>query len=190
MSHGYNGNRLLIPLSEQDHIQGDPNAAVVLIEYGDYQCRSCGEIHQIIQQIQQRLNSVNTIAPDRLCFVFRHFPNTQIHPRSQRAAEAAEAAATQGLFWQMHHMLFEHQYALSDGCLVEYANQIGLDISRFLKEMSSRIYSNRIMQDIKSGKEHGVVVVPALFLNGDRYTESWTFEQMLTAILKIENSQI
>lgn len=88
----------------------------------------------------------------------------------------------------MHHLLFEHQYALSDGCLVEYANQVGLDIPRFLKEMSNRIYTHRVKQDIESGKENGVVVVPALFLNGDRYTDSWTFERLLTAILEIEDA--
>lgn len=188
MSHGYNGNRLLIPLVEQDHIQGNPNAPVVLVEYGDYQCRSCGEIHRIIQQIQEQLNPATSIGHDRLCFVFRHFPNPQIHPRSQRAAEAAEAAASQDQFWQMHHILFEHQYALGDGCLVEYANQIGLDVPRFLREMSGRIYTNRVKQDIESGKENGVAAVPALFLNGNRYTTSWAFEPLLTAIMEIENA--
>lgn len=190
MSHGYNGNRLLVPLSQQDHIQGNPNAAVVLVEYGNYQCRNCGEIHRIIQQLQQQLNTdVSDTQENRLCFVFRHFPNIQVHPRSQRAAEAAEVAAAQGCFWQMHHILFEHQYALSDGCLVEYADQLRLDISRFLQEMSSRVYMNRVKQDLESGKRSGVMNVPTLFLNGDRYTDTWTFESLLTAILKIETIQ-
>lgn len=79
----------------------------------------------------------------------------------------------------MHHILFEHQYALSDGCLVEYANQIRLDIPHFLKEMSNRIYSNRVKQDVESGKRSGVINVLVLFLNGDRYTDSWTFERLL-----------
>lgn len=189
MSHGYNGNRLLVPLSQQDHIQGNPNAAVVVVEYGNYQCHNCGVVHRIIQQIQQQLNTAaNEIKDDRLCFVFRHFPNTQVHPRSQRAAEAAEAAEAQGLFWQMHHVLFQHQYALSDGCLVEYANQLGLDIPRFLQEMSSRVYTNRVKQAVESGKRSGVINVPTLFLNGDRYTDSWTFERLFAAILEAENT--
>lgn len=100
MGHGYDGNRLMVPLSQQDHVQGSPNAVVVLIEYGNYQCRNCGEVHRIIQQIQQQHNTTPTQANhDRLCFVFRHFPNPHIHPQSQRAAEAVESAAAQGQFW-------------------------------------------------------------------------------------------
>ncbi|XGV96600.1 MAG: DsbA family protein [Leptolyngbya sp. BL-A-14] len=190
MSHEHNGTQLVVPLSKQDHIQGNPKAAVVLVEYGNYQCRHCGEIDRIIQQIQQQLN-VNTAETkdERLCFVFRHFPNTQLHPRSQRAAEAAETAAAQGLFWPMHHALFKHQYALSDGCLVEYADQVGLNVSQFLQEMSSRVYTDRVRQDVESGKRSGVTNVPTLFLNGDRYTAPWTFENLLTAILEAETFQ-
>ena len=92
-------DRLLMPISEQDHIQKLVSTSVALLEYGDYQCPTCGEVHQLIKAIQQQLND--------LCFVFRHFPQPQIHPYAQRAAEAAEAAATQGQFWQMHD-IFVH----------------------------------------------------------------------------------
>jgi protein-disulfide isomerase len=187
MDRGYDSNRLLVPLSEQDHIQGNSAAAVVLVEYGDYECSNCRQIDQIIRQLQQQLNTDTAI--DRLNFVFRHFPNTQIHPRSLRAAETAEAAAAQGQFWQMHHTLFEHQQALSDGDLVEYANQLGLDIPRFLQDMSSRAYKNRVMQDVEGGKQSGVTHAPAIFLNGDRYTDFWTYEQLLAAILEAERTR-
>jgi protein-disulfide isomerase len=187
MDQGYDGNRLLVPLSRQDHIQGNPDAAVVLVVYGNYECRRCGEVNRIIRQLQQQLNT--NVDGDRLSFVFRHFPNSETHPRSLRAAEAAESAEAQNQFWQMHHVLFEHQQALGDGELVEYANQLGLDIPRFLQEMSSRVHRNRVMQDAEGGKQSGVIDAPTLFLNNDRYLGSWIYEELLATILETERTR-
>jgi protein-disulfide isomerase len=117
-------NRLVVPISEQDRIQGRVSTSVALVEYADYQCPTCAEVHRLIKAIQQQLND--------LCFVFRHFPQPQIHAYAQRAAEAAQAAATQGQFWQMHDILFTHQQQLGNDYLVEYANNLGLDIPQFL----------------------------------------------------------
>jgi protein-disulfide isomerase len=168
-------NRLLTPILEQDHIQGLVSSSVILVQYGDYQCPTCGEAHQLIKAIQQQAND--------LCFVFRHFPQPQIHPYAQRAAEAAQAAATQGQFWQMHDILFTHQQALGNGDLVEYANNIGLDIPQFLQDISSQIHIARINQDIESGLHSGVTAAPALFINGIRYTSRWNIEQLMAAIV-------
>ncbi len=168
-------NRLLVPISEQDHIQGLVSTSVTLVQYGDYQCSTCGETHQLIKAIQQQVND--------LCFVFRHFPQPQIHFYAQRAAEAAQAAATQGQFWQMHDILFTHQQALGNGDLVEYANNIGLDIPQFLQDISSQIHIARINQDIESGLHSGVTAAPALFINGIRYTSRWNIEQLMAAIV-------
>ena len=168
-------NRLLVPISEQDHIQGRVSASVALVQYGDYQCPSCGKAHQLIKAIQQQVND--------LCFVFRHFPQPQIHPYAQRAAEAAQAAAAQGQFWHMHDILFTHQQELRNDHLVEYANNLGLDIPQFLQDISSQVHIARINQDIKSGLHSGVTAAPALFINGIRYTSRWNIEQLMTAIV-------
>jgi protein-disulfide isomerase len=167
-------DRLLVPISKQDHIQGLVSTSVRLVEYGDYQCPTCGEAHQLIKAIQHQIND--------LCFVFRHFPQPQIHPYAQRAAETAQAAAAQGQFWQMHDMLFTHQQALGNDYLVEYANNLGLDIPQFLQDISSQVHINRINQDIESGLHSGVKVAPALFINGIRYTSRWNIEQLMAAI--------
>src|SRR5205823_4128670 len=99
--------RLTVPVSERDHIQGPISAPVTLVEYGDYECPYCGQAHPIVKELQQRLG-------DRLRFVFRNFPLTQIHLHAEHAAEAAEAAGAQDKFWEMHDTLFEHQRALGD----------------------------------------------------------------------------
>ncbi len=117
-----------------------------------------------------------------MCVVFRHFIESSIYPQAQKAAQVAEAAAAQGKFWQMHDLLFTHQKALGNGYLVEYADVLGLDISRLLQDISKRVHIDRINQDIESGYQSGVTAVPALFINGVRYTERWNIEQLKAAI--------
>src|SRR5919199_5615233 len=115
------GSQLPLPVAERDHIQGPSTAPVTLVEYGDYECPYCGAAHPIVKEVQRRLG-------DRLRFVFRHFPLTNVHPHAQHAAEAAEAAGAQGKFWAMHDTLFEHQRALDDAHLEEHAAALGLDV--------------------------------------------------------------
>src|SRR5260370_36887644 len=110
---------LTLTQSERDHIQGSPDGSIKLLEFGDYECPFCGEAHAIVREVQRRLG-------DDLLFAFRNFPLTQIHPHSEHAAEAAEAAAAQGNFWAMHDTLFENQTALEDEDLAEYAVELGL----------------------------------------------------------------
>jgi protein-disulfide isomerase len=169
------GNKLLTPISAQDHIQGVRDAAVVLVAYGDYQCLSCREVYRMIQALQQQMP---------LCFVFRHFPRVQLHPHAQKAAEAAEAAAVQHQFWQMHHILFERQAALNDGYLLEYANAIQLDIDRFLRDMTNHVHAERVAQDMQGGMKSGVRSAPALFINGDRYRDAWDTERLIDTMIQ------
>jgi protein-disulfide isomerase len=131
--------------------------------------------------IKQELGTA--FGEDYLCFVFRHFPQTQIHPHAQRAAEVAEAAAAQGQFWLMHDTLFTHQHNLENGYLVEYANDLGLDIPQFLKELSKQVHVDRINEDIEGGIESGVTTAPALFINNIRYTGRWTITELTAAIV-------
>ena len=155
--HPEYGHALTPPLGEDDHIQGSTNAAIVLVEYCNYQCLHCGQAHQIVQDIQSQLGK-------QLCFVFRHFPLAQ-HPQAQRAAEAAEAANAQEKFWPMHDILFAHQQALEDADLVEYAVAINLDIPRFLRALSTRVYADRVQMDVDSGHSNCVEETPTFFIS-------------------------
>jgi protein-disulfide isomerase len=176
---------LSVPLSTQDRIKGVLNAAVVLVMYGDYQCSQSADVYRLIKVIQRQLSV--SFGANYLCFIFRHFPQIQIHPYAQRAAEATEAAAVQGQFWQMHEMLFTHQQELGNGYLVEYANNLGLDISKFLQDMSKQVHIDRIIQDIESGRQSGVTSAPALFINGIRYRDRYNQTQLMAAITNVVN---
>ena len=175
-------DRLVVLPSEQDHRQGSLNARVVLVEYGDYQCPQCSELYTSIQAIQRQLEAT-LFGRDSLCFVFRHFPQPHIHPQAQKAAAATEAAATQGQFWQMHEMLLKHQQQLEDGYLAEYADNLGLDVTQFIRDIAQKVHVDRINQDIASGIDSGVVSTPALFINGVRYRDALELEPLLVAIV-------
>ncbi|WP_347277416.1 thioredoxin domain-containing protein [Pseudanabaena sp. FACHB-2040] len=157
---------LALPVSSRDHSQGLETAAVTLVEYGDYQCPHCAEAHQIVRSLQQQLQG-------QIQFVFRHFPCPDLHPQAQQAAEAVEAAAGQGQFWQMHHCLFTQQHALEAADLVEYAAVIGLDAMQFLRDLADRVYADRVQQDTASGIASGVNHTPTFFINRTRYDGSW-----------------
>lgn len=168
--------RLSVPVSARDHSQGSEDAVVTLVEYGDYECPHCGRAYPIVKEIQRRLGS-------RLRFVFRNFPLTQIHPHAEHAAEAAEAAAAPGKFWEMHDVIFEHQNALDDRHLLEYAADLGLDKGRFQHELTSHAHSTRVREDFLSGIKSGVNGTPTFFINGIRHDDSWdigTLEDALT----------
>src|SRR5512132_1246475 len=128
---------LILPVSEQrDHIQGPADAPVTLLEYGDYECPYCGAAYPIIKEVQARMG-------DRLRFVFRNFPITTSHPHSEHAAEVAEAAATQGKFWEMHDHLYENQQRLTNPDLHGYAEVLGLDVERFDGDLAEHVHADR-----------------------------------------------
>lgn len=163
---------LTLPVDiKRDHIQGKPDSRVTLVEYGDYECPHCGQAYLIVKEIEKRLKG-------RLRFVFRNFPITQIHPHAQQAAEAAEAAAVQGKFWDMHDILYENQQALDYYHLVEYASTLGLNIERFNSDLFSHIHASRIHEDFISGVRSGVNGTPTFFINQIRYNDSWEFETL------------
>lgn len=172
---------LAVPPSTQDHSQGSLNATVILVLYGDYQGSQSADVYRLIKVMQRQFSA--SLGEDYLCFIFRHFPQRQFHAQAQRAAEAAEAAAVQGQFWQMHDMLFNHQQELGNGYLVEYANRLGLDISQFLQAIARQVHVDRINQDIESGLNSGVTTAPALFMNGIRYGDRWNMERLMAAII-------
>ena len=170
-----NRAQLKVPDPERDHIQGAIDAPIALLEYGDYECPSCGEVQPIVREIQRRLE-------DDLCFAFRHFPLTNVHPHAEHAAEAAEAAGNQGAFWAMHETLFANQDALDDESLAKYAAGLGLDETRLIQEVISAAHSDRSQEDFKSGVRAGVNGTPSFFINGQRYDGARALEPLLAAV--------
>lgn len=166
---------LAVPVSEHDHVQGDADAPLVLVEYADYECPYCGEADRIVKELQQEL-------ANRLCFVFRNFPLSEKHDHSERAAEAAEAAGAQGLFWEMHDLLFENQDSLADQELLDYALEAGVERSRWLEELESGRCAERVLGDARSGNESGVRGTPTFFINGVRHTGDYDLDTMLAAL--------
>ena len=166
---------LTVPDPERDHISGSADGSIRLLEYGDYECPFCGEVQPIVKEIQRRLGN-------NLLFAFRNFPLTNIHPHSERAAEAAEAAGEQGNFWGMHATLFENQGALEDEDLAEYAVELGLDEKRLIREVTSSVYAPRIREDFKSGVRAGVNGTPTFFINGERYDGARDLKHLLNAL--------
>ena len=168
-------DRLTLPISGRDHIQGPRNAEITLLEYGDYECPFCGQAFPIVREIQRQLG-------DRLCFAFRHFPLANAHPHAEHAAGAAEAAGAQGHFWEMHDTLYENQNALEDEDLFEYAETLGLDAERLIREVQADKYSPKIREDFRSGVRSGVNGTPTFFVNGERYDGAWGLEPLLEAL--------
>ncbi|MBW4485968.1 MAG: DsbA family protein [Tildeniella torsiva UHER 1998/13D] len=181
MSDDHSHSSLLVPPSTKDWIQGLLSAKVVLVMYGDYQCPRSADVYKLIKAIKRELSAA--FGEDYLCFIFRHFPQARIHPHAQRAAQAAVAAAAQGEFWSMSDTLFDHQQRLENGYLVEYANDLGLDIPRFLQELSKQVYVDRINEDIEGGIQSGVTTAPALFINGSRYIGHWSTTELMAAMI-------
>jgi len=163
----------LIPaVNSNDHVMGDHKAAVELLEYGDYQCPYCGQAYPIIKAVQKKLKG-------ELRFVFRNFPLSEVHPYAFNAAVAAEAAALQGKFWEMHDVIYEHQNRLTSEALFGYAQKIGLDVERFKEDIQKESLSKRVEGDFESGVRSGVNGTPGLFINGLKYNGPWGEEDLL-----------
>jgi len=167
--------RLAVPVSEQDHSQGPATAAVTLVQYGDYQCPYTRLSTTVVRAIQQQLG-------DQLRFVFRNFPLTEIHPHALHAALAAEAAASQGKFWQMHDAIFHHQHTLEDSDLAQFAAEVGLERQQYARDMAHQRFLPRIEEDVESGERSGVQGTPTFFINGVMYRGSWEHDALLAAL--------
>jgi protein-disulfide isomerase len=166
---------LTVPVDEdRDHVQGPTDAAVTLVEYGDYECPYCGAAYPIVKEVQARMG-------DRLRFVFRNFPITTSHPHAEQAAESAEAAAAQGRFWEMHDVLYENQRRLEDEDLRTYAEQLGLDVERLAGELAEHVHAERVREDFMSGVRSGVNGTPTFYINGVRHDDSYDFEILLAS---------
>ncbi|MFC2030077.1 Na+/H+ antiporter NhaA [Chloroflexota bacterium] len=169
--------KLKLPVGEHDHQQGPADAQVTLVEYGDYECPHCRQVSPIIAQLRAQFG-------DRLRYVFRHFPITSMHPNALFAAEAAEAAAAQGAFWEMHELLFGHQGALDLTSLLQYAAELELDQERFRHELDENVYTAQIQEDFRSGVRSGANGTPTFYINGVRYDGAWDLDSLRAEIEK------
>jgi Na+/H+ antiporter NhaA len=160
---------------EVDHIRGPVDAPVTLVEYGDFECPYCGRAEPVVRELVRRFGN-------DLRFVFRHLPLVDVHEHAATAAEAAEAAAAQGRFWEMHDMLIPEGVSLIYPDLVRYAGDLGLDVERFADDIRSRSYALRISRDVASADASGAVGTPALFINGRRYQGSQRVDALTAAI--------
>ena len=149
---------LTVPVNERDHIIGAPNAPVTVVQYGDYESLNCRKMHQAIAEMLPPLLK-------KIRLVYRHFPLVNLHPHALRAAEAAEAAAAQGKFWEMHTLLYLNSDCLKDNYLRKYANKIGLDLERFDSEMSSGVYVRDILKNRDLSITNGISGAPTFFVN-------------------------
>jgi protein-disulfide isomerase len=168
-------SKLRLPVAGRDHLQGPIDAPVTLLEYGDYQCPFCGEAFYTVKAVQAELG-------EQLCFAFRNFPLTNVHPYAEHAAEAAEAASAWSCFWQMHDMLFENQQSLDDEHLAQYGLALGLDPDRLMADIVSGAHLERIREDFQAGARGDVNGTPAFFINGIRYEGGRSLEELLVAL--------
>lgn len=157
----------LIPaVNSNDHIYGDPDAIIELVEYGDYECPYCGRAYPIVKNIQRKLGN-------HLKFVFRNFPLSKIHPHAFAAAVSTEAAALQNKFWEMHDIVFENQKNLDAENIFLLAKKIGLDLEQFKNDIQQTSLTEKIKHDFSSGIRSGVNRTPSFFINGEKYEDSW-----------------
>lgn len=162
-----------VKVTSSDHVQGDINAPIELVEYGDYQCSYCGQAYYVVKGLQKKLGK-------DLKFIFRNYPIEEIHPNAFHAAIAAETAALHGKFWEMHDILYENQHRLDDSAIVNYVQKIGLDSKLFEKEFGSHSIIEKIEYDMKTGNQSGVRGTPTFFINGKMFEGNWMDPQFST----------
>jgi Na+/H+ antiporter NhaA len=156
-----------------DHIRGPATASITVIEFGDFECPYCGRAEPVVRDL---------LTDSDVRYVWRHLPLTDVHPRAQLAAEAAEAAAAQGAFWPMHDLLLSRQDDLTANDLVKYAGELGLDADRFHDELKRHVHTARIDQDVESADLSGVSGTPTFFINGQRHYGAFDIDTLSAAI--------
>lgn len=164
---------LKVPVTSADHIQGNKDAKLVLVEYGDYECPGCGQAFPMVKRIQQHFG-------DKLKFVFRNFPLTEIHPHAEVAAETAEFAAAQQQFWEMHDLIYTYQQQLSIPMLIELVETLKLSAPDFKKALELGTYKKKIKDDFLGGVHSGVNGTPTFFINGVRYDGPLGLEDLVS----------
>lgn len=163
------------PVTDEDHIQGNKNAEITLLEYGDYQCPGCGQAFPIVKRVQKHFGL-------KLRFVFRNFPLTEVHPLAEPAAETAEFAATHGRFWEMHDLIYTNQDRLTLPILFELTKSLNMSEKELELVLSEGKFRPKIKNDFLSGIYSGVNGTPTFFINGQRHNGSFVFDDLIGAI--------
>ena len=164
----------LPPDPERDHIRGPEDAPVTLVEFGDFECPYCGQAEAAVRELLADFGDVR--------YVWRHLPLTDVHPRAQLAAEAAEAAAAQGKFWPMYDLLLHNQDALGPRDLMRYAEMLSLDLEQFSRQLRERSQAARVAEDVEIAASSGVVGTPTFFVNGQRHHGAYDLEHLTQAV--------
>ena len=159
---------------ERDHIRGPIGAPVTVVEYGDFECPYCGQAEPVVRELLRDFGDVR--------YVWRHLPLNDVHPRAQLAAEAAEAAADQGVFWEMHDLLLDHQDALRPSDLTTYAELLGLDVERFTDDLREHAGAARVAEDVDGADLSGVSGTPTFFVNGRRHHGAYDIATLSAAV--------
>jgi protein-disulfide isomerase len=168
-------SKLNPPVTKIDHIQGETDAQITLVEYGDFQCPYCGAAYPIIKEIQQAFGK-------KLRLVFRHFPLSNVHEFAMPAAIASEAAENQHQFWEMHDLIYEQQEKLSRMGIIEFAMKLRLNIQEFKKDLQDPTLQQKVESDFESGVRSGVNGTPSFFINGTKYNGSYDYSSLSKAI--------
>ncbi|MEA1848851.1 thioredoxin domain-containing protein [Chryseobacterium sp. MHB01] len=149
-------------VSKTDHAQGNDNADLTIVEYGDYQCPYCGAAYPVLKELMKEFEG-------QVKFVFRNFPLSEMHPYARPAAIAAEAADLQGKFWEMHDVIYENQQSLNENFLFQLAEKIGLNLSQFKEDIQKPELEKKVDSDFESGIISGVNGTPSFFINGNKF---------------------
>lgn len=167
---------LRVPVGSDDHVRGPMNAPVTIVEYGDYECPHCGRAYWSVKELLEEFSG-------EVAFVYRNFPLTHEHPRAETVAEALEAAAGQGRFWDAHDWFYEHQHQLEVMDLERHAGELGLDVDRWNQDVRTRTSRGKVQADLESGRLSGVTGTPTFFVNGTRLEVAPDLETLRAAVL-------
>ena len=166
---------LKVPVTAEDHIQGDPKAPIILVEYGDYECPHCGHAYPIVKRVRNHFGK-------RLAFAFRNFPLSEMHPNAEAAAETAEFAGAHKRFWEMHDGIFENQQSLGEPLFLELAEKLKLPTTDLEAALEAGEYAPKVKSDFLGGVRSGVNGTPTFFINGERHDGRFQFEDLVEGI--------
>jgi protein-disulfide isomerase len=166
---------LAIAVGAVDHILGPADAHVTVVEFGDFECPICKQAAPAVKLALTRFAG-------RMRFVYRHFPLEEVHPHALLAAEAAEAAGSQGKFWPMHDLLFDNQNHLKPKHLRGYVEKLEMDLVRYDADMADEVYRQRVREHIEGGSRSGVRATPTFFINGKIYDVSYGMPHLMEGI--------
>jgi protein-disulfide isomerase len=173
--HQYRKSDLSVAVNAIDHVLGSLHATVAMVEYGDFECPSCKQAAPAVKLLLERFAG-------RIRFVYRHFPQEEVHPHALHSAQAAETAGAQGKFWQMHDLLFDNQRHLKLPQLRSYAERLELDLARYDFEMDDEVYLQRVREQVDSGLQSGVRATPTFFINGILRDTSYGLQSLVEGV--------